>query len=96
MYTTIQVVDDRPDRLHVRLHRPAVRNAIDRAMVDELHDVCAGLEAEPRILIFSGGDGVFASGADIAELRSRTAAERPAVDRRDDRHRQRRDAREDT
>ena len=75
MYTTLEVLDDRPDRLHIRLARPEVRNAIDRAMVLELHDVCAGLEAAPRILIISGGDGVFASGADIAELRERTAAD---------------------
>jgi enoyl-CoA hydratase len=75
MFTTLEVPDDRPDRLHVRLHRPEVRNAIDRAMVLELHEVCAGLEASPRILIISGGGGVFASGADIAELRERTAAD---------------------
>lgn len=75
MSSTLEIVDDRPDRLHVRLARPEVRNAIDRAMVAELHDVCAGLEAAPRILIISGGDGVFASGADIAELRDRTAAD---------------------
>ena len=75
MYTTLLIVDDRPDRLHVRLHRPSVLNAINQVMVDELHDVCAGLEASPRILILSGGDGVFASGADIAELRERRAAD---------------------
>ncbi len=75
MYRTLQIVDDRPDRIHVRLHRPEVRNAIDRVMVNELHDVCAQLEAEPRVLLISGGDGVFASGADIAELRDRTAAD---------------------
>jgi enoyl-CoA hydratase len=44
-------------------------------MVDELHAVCAQLEADPRILIVSGADGVFASGADIAELRERRAAD---------------------
>jgi enoyl-CoA hydratase len=59
------------DRLHVALNRPEVRNAIDQAMVDELHGVCAGLEREPRILILSGTGGVFASGADIAQLRDR-------------------------
>ncbi|MGV8896933.1 MAG: enoyl-CoA hydratase/isomerase family protein [Rhodoglobus sp.] len=75
MYTTLLIIDDRPDRLHVRLNRPSVRNAIDRAMVDELHEVCSGLEASPRILILSGGDGVFASGADIGELRQRRAAD---------------------
>jgi enoyl-CoA hydratase/carnithine racemase len=63
------------DRVVVQLNRPAVRNAIDQAMVDELHSVCAELEASPRILILIGGDGVFASGADIAELRERTAAD---------------------
>ena len=63
------------DRLIVQLNRPDVHNAINQAMVDELHRVCAELEVEPRILILSGGDGVFASGADIAELRERTAAD---------------------
>lgn len=68
-------VERRPDRMHVRLNRPERRNAIDLAMVDELHLVCAELEREPRILIVSGGGGVFASGADIAELRERRSAD---------------------
>ncbi|MGU3432377.1 enoyl-CoA hydratase/isomerase family protein [Actinomycetes bacterium M1A6_2h] len=56
----------------VLLNRPAQRNAIDAAMVGELHDVCAELEAHPRIAIVTGGtDGVFAAGADIAQLRDR-------------------------
>jgi enoyl-CoA hydratase len=59
------------DRVVVQLNRPDVRNAINLAMVDELHGVCAELEVAPRILILVGGDGVFASGADIAELRER-------------------------
>jgi len=63
------------DRVVVRLNRPDVRNAINQAMVDELHSVCAELEVSPRILILIGGDGIFASGADIAELRERTAAD---------------------
>jgi enoyl-CoA hydratase/carnithine racemase len=63
------------DRVVVQLNRPEVRNAINQAMVDELHSVCAELEASPRILILIGGDGLFASGADIAELRERTAAD---------------------
>lgn len=64
-------VEDRADRLHVRLDRPEARNAIDRAMVDELHAVCAELEERPRLLLLSGTEKVFASGADIAELRER-------------------------
>ncbi|MHA7283418.1 enoyl-CoA hydratase/isomerase family protein [Arthrobacter sp. TMS2-4] len=60
-----------PGRLVVELHRPEARNAIDRRMVDELHAVCRDLEDSPRTLILTGSDGVFASGADIAELRER-------------------------
>jgi enoyl-CoA hydratase len=63
------------DRVVVQLNRPEVRNAINQKMVDELHGICAELEAVPRILILIGGDGFFASGADIAELRDRTAAD---------------------
>lgn len=63
------------DRVEVILDRPEVRNAISREMAAELHAVCEELEAEPRILILAGTTVVFASGADIAELRERTAAD---------------------
>ncbi|WP_243062456.1 enoyl-CoA hydratase/isomerase family protein [Humibacter sp. RRB41] len=66
-------VDRGADRVRVTLNRPEVRNAIDRRMVDELHEVCAELEEDPKILVVAGGDGMFASGADIAEMRERTA-----------------------
>ncbi|WP_019482388.1 MULTISPECIES: enoyl-CoA hydratase/isomerase family protein [unclassified Arthrobacter] len=69
-FTTLRVTDD-GDRLTVQLHRPEVRNAIDQTMVDELHAVCEALEKRPRILILTGSNGVFASGADIAQLRER-------------------------
>jgi enoyl-CoA hydratase len=61
------------DRVVVQLNRPEVRNAINQQMIDEVHGVCAELEVQPRILILIGGDGVFASGADIRELRDRTS-----------------------
>ncbi|CAH0183298.1 Short-chain-enoyl-CoA hydratase [Arthrobacter sp. Bi83] len=77
-FQTLQV-EERVDRLAVRLHRPEARNAIDQAMVDELHVVCAYLERTPKVLILSGtpanpdtgARAVFASGADIAQLRER-------------------------
>nr|WP_246224019.1 enoyl-CoA hydratase/isomerase family protein [Pseudarthrobacter psychrotolerans] len=65
------LVEERDDRVVVLLNRPDVRNAIDQQMVDELHVVCAALEQNPKVLIISGVDGVFASGADIAQLRER-------------------------
>jgi enoyl-CoA hydratase len=65
------LVEERADRVVVLLNRPDVRNAIDQQMVDELHAVCAALENDPKILIIAGTEGVFASGADIAQLRER-------------------------
>ncbi|MFW0111324.1 enoyl-CoA hydratase/isomerase family protein [Rothia sp. CCM 9416] len=57
------------------MNRPQVHNAIDATMVAELHEVCAYLENTPKILILTGcqveGRGIFASGADIAQLRER-------------------------
>jgi enoyl-CoA hydratase len=66
-------VERAPDRIVATLDRPATRNAIDQQLVDELHALCAELEAEPRVLILTGAGGVFASGADIAQLRERRA-----------------------
>ncbi|MDP9694793.1 UNVERIFIED_ORG: enoyl-CoA hydratase [Arthrobacter globiformis] len=65
------LVEERADRVVVLLNRPDVRNAIDQQMVDELHAVCAVLEKDPKVLIIAGTEGVFASGADIAQLRER-------------------------
>lgn len=65
------VVERLPDRVIIRLNRPEVRNAIDQDMVDALYEVCAELEAEPKVAILTGSNGVFAAGADIGQLRNR-------------------------
>lgn len=78
MSTAIEVAQEE-DFVLARLNRPTVRNAIDEQMVAELHELCAGLEQEPQILIITGCTvdtpkgprGIFASGADIAQLRER-------------------------
>lgn len=70
MSGTLKVEEGR-DRVLVQLDRPHVRNAIDAEMVAELHEVCAGLERRPRIMVITGTDGVFAAGADIRQLRER-------------------------
>lgn len=64
-------VEASADRVVVTLDRPEVRNAIDAGMVAELHEVCAGLEQQPRVLVLTGAGGVFAAGADIRQLRDR-------------------------
>ena len=58
------------------LNRPAKRNAIGLAMVREIHDVLGLLERDPAagaLVVAGAGGKVFAAGADIAELRERTA-----------------------
>ncbi len=77
---TLLVTEDK-DRVAVQLNRPEVRNAINAQMVAELHGICAYLESTPKVLLLSGipsdgatgKKGIFASGADIAELRERRA-----------------------
>jgi len=69
------VVEEHADRVVVRLNRPERRNAIDAQMVEELHDVCARLEAGHRIALLVGEGGTFAAGADIAQLRERRRAD---------------------
>ena len=71
--TLVQV--RREDQLWwVGLNRPAKHNALDQAMVDELDTVLAEARRQPCVLIVhSTTPGMFAAGADIAELRDRDA-----------------------
>lgn len=60
----------------ILLHRPDKRNAIGIEMVRELHDVLGRLEKDRSAgaMVLAGAGGkVFAAGADIAQLRDRTA-----------------------
>ena len=68
-------VESHGDRVIATLSRPEVRNAIDQATIDALHALCDELEERPRTLVIAGADGVFASGADITQLRDRGAAD---------------------
>jgi enoyl-CoA hydratase len=69
------LVEEHDDRVVLRLNRPEVKNAIDQATVDALHAACADLERQPRVAVIAGSDGVFAAGADIAQLRERRRAD---------------------
>jgi enoyl-CoA hydratase len=68
-------IEELGDRVVATLDRPEKRNAIDQETIDALHALCSSLEADPRTLILTGSGGVFAAGADIAQLRERTAAD---------------------
>ncbi|WP_329371675.1 enoyl-CoA hydratase/isomerase family protein [Streptomyces sp. NBC_01483] len=67
VYETL-LVEERDDRVVVTLRRPEARNAISGLMIRELHAVCDLLERDPKFLLLTGHGGVFAGGADIAEL----------------------------
>ena len=61
----------------VTLNRPAVRNALSFALVRELLDTMAALDGDRgvRVIVLTGQGGVFAAGADIAELAAADPAE---------------------
>jgi enoyl-CoA hydratase len=59
------------------LNRPAVRNAIDHALVLELADALERLDADEAcrcIVITGAGDRAFAAGADVGQLSKETKA----------------------
>src|SRR5688572_20486485 len=60
------------------LHRPEVRNAINKQMIVDLGAALDALQEEPKLraIVLTGAGGkAFASGADIAELRERGVRE---------------------
>lgn len=67
-------IDDRGEVVLVGLDRPEKKNALDEATVDELHAVLDTHARTPTILVVhSTTPGIFAAGADIAELLERDA-----------------------
>lgn len=66
------VVEELADRVVVTLAREKQRNAIDAQMISELHEVCALVEQNPKLLLLTGRGDHFAGGADINQLRART------------------------
>ncbi|MFI9586204.1 enoyl-CoA hydratase-related protein [Streptomyces sp. NPDC052236] len=61
----------------VRLHRPAVLNALSRDLMTELLDVLRPLDRDPGVgcFVVTGSDKVFAAGADIKEMAAKSATE---------------------
>ena len=70
------LVESGPRITIVRLNRPAARNSLNVATLEELHDAVSALavRGDAEAIIFTGTSDVFASGADIRELRALTPA----------------------
>jgi enoyl-CoA hydratase/carnithine racemase len=61
--------------VHIRLMRPAKRNALNDALVAQLHTAFVNLPAQARAVVLSGEGDHFCSGLDLSELGERSVAE---------------------
>lgn len=61
----------------ITLNRPEVLNALNSQVFKELGEAVAALNENPevRVLIITGGEKVFAAGADIKQMANSTAVD---------------------
>ncbi|HET6600147.1 MAG TPA: crotonase/enoyl-CoA hydratase family protein [Burkholderiaceae bacterium] len=60
---------------HVHLTRPAKRNALNDALIAQLHTAFVNLAEATRVVVLSGEGEHFCAGLDLSELSERSAAE---------------------
>ncbi len=60
---------------HVRLNRPAKRNALNDTLVAQLQAAFSGMPSETRAVVLSGAGDHFSAGLDLSELSERSVAE---------------------
>src|SRR4030095_15206636 len=60
---------------HVRLNRPAKRNAISDPLIAQLHTAFVNLPSDVRAVVLSGEGDHFCAGLDLSELAERDVAE---------------------
>lgn len=70
------IIESRSSVAIIRLNRPAERNPLSVATLDQLAEAVSAViaRAEIKSIIFTGARDVFASGANIRELRTLTPA----------------------
>jgi len=59
---------------HLRLNRPAKRNAMSDTLVAQLHTAFVNLPPEVRVVVLSGEGDHFCAGLDLSELGERSVA----------------------
>jgi enoyl-CoA hydratase len=76
-YQNLRLIEPQDHIAQIVLSRPEKRNALSRALTEELHKALESLETREdiRALVISGEGKAFAAGADIAELKDRTRAD---------------------
>jgi (methylthio)acryloyl-CoA hydratase len=60
---------------HIRLDRPAKRNALNDALIGELHTAFVNLPESTRAVVLSGEGAHFCAGLDLAEFSERSVAD---------------------
>jgi enoyl-CoA hydratase/carnithine racemase len=68
-------IEERGAVLHLRLNRPAKRNAINDALVAQLHTAFVNLPEAVRAVVLSGEGEHFCAGLDLSELSERSVGE---------------------
>ena len=68
-------IEERGAVVHVRLNRPAKRNAISDTLVAQLQTAFINLPEAARAVVLSGEGAHFCAGLDLAELSERSVAE---------------------
>jgi len=68
-------IEERGAVLHLRLNRPAKRNAINDTLVAQLHTAFVNLPDAIRAVVLSGEGEHFCAGLDLSELSERSVAE---------------------
>jgi len=61
--------------VHLRLNRPDKRNAMNEALVRELHATFVNLPRETRVAVVSGEGAHFSAGLDLSEVTEQSVAE---------------------
>jgi (methylthio)acryloyl-CoA hydratase len=61
--------------LHLRLNRAAKRNAINDALLAQLHTAFVNLPRDVKVVVLSGEGDHFCAGLDLAEVAERSVAE---------------------
>ncbi len=68
-------IEQRDAVVHLRLNRPAKRNAINDALVAQLHTAFVNLPESARVVVLSGEGEHFCAGLDLSELGERSVAD---------------------